>query len=580
MSTKIKIRFYALLSFLFIVSMYAGWGTISAGCGGASTGGSASVDGGSADPLTAVETSLYESGTYDFPVTIAKLDSPTLELVTLTVDAVSTESISANLVRYAETDPGYVCTFTFGSGAVDSSATPYAVAFDATLDTSNICLLNDDGSGTCAIDCDLGDTVAVAALNSAQDQASAFLSFSPTSVGTFAGEILRTNTDAMDGALEKYVDAEGMTYISLDNSDGTWVLARLDPVGTVETLSDSLSSKPLVVTAASSPTDAGDIVIVLLTSGEIIKFEASVAASVGATPSLVDSSGQPLYTELSWTSTAIADIEEELDVDQFFTSVTYDLIGFNSTGTVLLAGGPDGAPNGVFLSMVDPSGAVTSYALASSENFLSARADLGESDILYAVTKGTSDAFFVLSRFTMPNSFDTDAWTTQWNSREILYSSSGDPVLGVPTVTVQSIDVSNTGDVAILVNGGSGGGQILAFRQENSYQLEEITDVSSSDVMPFSAQKWAPGGEFVVFCGASSGTNDVMAHIPAIHAEQEYMTLLDLGDALSCSTAGSLFVDENNLVHLYHTEGMTAAEAVAQEAVIDPRKNPAFDGIL
>lgn len=567
----IRVRFFTLLSLLLMVVVCAGLGTFSVGCG-ATTGGSATSDVGTADPLTAVETSLYDSGTYDFPVTIAKLDSPALESVTVTVEAisVSTESISANLVRYADTDPGYRYTITIAAGGIDYATTPKFIVYNNTLGTSGIFDVGADGSAVATIDGNLEDPILFASMNAAEDQVSPFLSVKTDADGNL-GAVGVINTDSLLVNQELTTDGLGNYYLSVANEDGTFTFMRrnLDGSG-VEIIAADLTSQVRVVTAV----DDGDQIMVILQNGSVLHFVSDSSASVSA---LVAGSTSPPQAEAAtWTSTEVDAIVGGLMEFSTLANSGHKTF-FNSVGSVLYHLQPsvdaEGNPFVEYLIMHDLVDGAGEEVLMDAASFgQKVFMDVGEADTLYVVALWPGEVVPTLSRFSLVTSFDSTGQKTLMAAREVL-------VADFTGLQVESLDVSDTGVVAITAAEPiSMVSRILFWTEE--FGMKEITDPLTSTAGQFTTAKIAPDGSSIVFCEVvPSGDNflgAVRVHVPLLHAEHEFANVIESAELDYCTDApGSIFIDGNGFIYLYEMMPL-GIEGPSQLLIVDPRMHPAF----
>lgn len=562
----IRIRFFTLLSLLLTVAVYAGLGTVAAGCGTTSTG--SATDEGGAEALTAVETSLYDSGTYDFPVTIAKLDSPALELVTVTVEAVSvsTESISANLVRYAEGDPGYL--YTIAVSGIDYATTPKFIVYNEALGTSGIFDVSVDGLTVATILGNLEDAILFANMNAAEDQVSPFLSVKTDEDGNL-GAVGLINTGDLMADQDLMVD--GYYHLSIANDDGTFTFLRRNLDGSaVEIIAADLTSQVRVVTAVN-----GDQIMVILQDGTVLHFvSASSTASVNA---LVAGSISPPQAETTtWTSTEIDAIVGGL-VEFSTMADSGNRLFMNSVGTVLYHLRPpvdaDGNPNVDYLIMHDLTDGVGENVLIDSASFgQKVFMDLGETDVLYIVALWPGEVLPSLSRFSLTTVWNPTEQSTFMATREVLIANLGG-------ILVESIDVSDDGVVALTATKPvSLVSQILFWTEE--FGMKEITDPSTSTAGQFTTARIAPDGNSIVFCEVvASGDNflgAVRVHVPLLHAEHEFVSVIESTERDYCTNApGSIFIDGNGFIYLYEMMPL-GIDGLPQLLVIDPRMHPAF----
>jgi hypothetical protein len=532
---------------------------------------------GTADPLTAVETSLYDSGTYDFPVTIAKLDSPALESVTVTVEAVSvsTESISSNLLRYADSDPGYLYTITVAPGGI---TTPKFIVYNDTLGTSGIFDVGADDSVVATALGGLGDSILFASMNEAEDQVSPFLSVKTDADGNL-GPVGLTNADNLVADQDLMTDGLGNYYLSAVNNndtlddtlDDTFTFMRrnLDGSG-VEIIAADLSSQVRVVTA----TDAGDQIIVILQNGSVLRFVLDSSASVSAL--VAGSTTSPQVETATWTSTEVDSIVGGL-VDFSTMADSGCRLFINSVGSVLYLLQPsvdaDGNPNVDYLIMHDLVGGAAEEVLIDSASFgQKVFMDLGEPDTLYIFALWPGEPLPTLSRLSLSTSFNPTEQTAFMDAREVLVADFGG-------LLVEAIDVSDDGVVAItaaepatLVS------RILFWTEE--FGMKEITDPLTSTAGQFTTAKITPDGSSIVFCEVvAAGDNflgAVRVHVPLLHLEHEFASVIESTELTYCTNApGSIFIDDNDFITLYEMPP-PSINGLPQLLVIDPRMHPAF----
>lgn len=550
----------------------------SQGCGGAlsglaseATSGDTASDG-SASTLSDTESQLFEDGPVDLPVTVAKLDSPDLNLIT-----VSVESLESLLVipdaEYATTDT-HRFTVTGAVGAAghleDGSFAPKFYLLNATTTESVLTDTGSDGSFVGTITGALTDTIVFASATSDGLQVSPVEIISVDAGGNVV--VTTTNTLNLSTAQNLMTDRSGNYYFSVLNADGTtYSLLRRNLSGSqVDTISSTLPSLPRVVSSYD-----GTNVEVILESGDVMEF---IAPAVTALTKSLSIPGVAAASESEWLSVTLDTISGGLPpIDLVKGAGGFQLLSSATNKTALMVSPfinvhtGENLPN--MLNLIDLTGQYVPVVLVNGAEYDSAFVDRDGNGNVYVFLstiglEGAS-AEWTMYRFAI---FDLDGTSTAvdaWQNRETLFN--------FPLGSVNWMDVSGNGDVVVSYL--SADNFVSTAYWTESSGLSVIGD-SSSPSGAFSNPRISSDGQFIVVCAMSSSDplmTNLAVYFPGDTAGQ--ITSLSENDAFATcdpSSADGVFIDSNDLVHFYKkpTDG-----SAVQLGLIDPRQHAAFSGI-
>lgn len=556
----IRRRFVSILLLFVINCVPLFLGLAPLGCGGlASLATTDTTDGTTSgttgESLTTTDSQLFEDGPVDLPVTIAKLDSPDLTLVTVTVTELASPSTSARF----QTTATHRFTVTGAAGAAN---TEKVFVYDTATDEQVTADVEDDGSFTTTIDGALTDTLALSGMNSAESQVS------PPLVITFDDNgnavIATTNTASLNFDQNVMIDALGNYYMSVDNGDGTYALLRRNADGSqVETLVTSLSSQPRAVLSTS-----GLILTVILQDGSVVAFSAEPPAL--KLPTL--SAPRPAYED--WVSTALDTISGGLPSPDQIDGTGFNMV-MDSAGGALAISYPYINPQTMvqddyLLKITDTNGRSSMYLLSTNE-YDKADIQLGPDDTLYIFMDQVQQTSPVLVKmeFSAPGeNGDTSVINTAFNNRQTLITGLSKAIAG--------FDVSDNGDVVYHYQSDSGT-PISVYWEAATSSSTTISDINAPNFYLFPTM--TAGSEIVVLCdvGVPGTQFGALVYWRVGDPTGEFTDLARFSDKYVCTDIqGSFTVTSDNLV--YFVSGTDTTDA--QMGVIDLTKVPELEDLF
>lgn len=550
----------------------------SQGCGGALSGLASeatsgdTASGSSASTLSDTESQLFEDGPVDLPVTVAKLDSPDLNLIT-----VSVESLGSLLVipdaEYATTDT-HRFTVTGAVGAAghleDGSFAPKFYLLNATTTESALTDTGVDGSFTGVITGTLTDTIVFASATADGLQVSPVEIISVDAGGNVV--VTTTNTSNLSTSQNLMTDRSGNYYFSVLNADGaTYSLLRRNLAGTqVDTIASTLSSLPRVVSSYD-----GTNVEVILESGDVMEFIAPAATALTKSLSVP---GVAAASESEWLSVTLDTVSGGLPpIDLVKGSGGFQLLSSATSKTALMVSPfvnvhtGENLPN--MLNLIDLSGQYEPVVLVNGLEYDSTFVDRDESGNVYVLLSPVGlegdAAAWTMYRFAI---FDLDGTSTAvdaWQNRETLFS--------FPLGTVNWMDVSGNGDVVIGYLGANNAVAVAYWTATSGLSVISESSVASG---AFANSRISSDGQFIVSCITSATDlelSNLAVYFPGDPTGQA--TTISENDAFATcdpSSADSFFIDANDLIHFYKkpTDG-----SAVQLGLIDPRQHAAFSGV-
>lgn len=566
-------RFFLRLFLVALISPHLFCGGVAGLTSGATDTGT-TTGGSTADALTGTETQLFDDGPVDMPVTIAKLDSPDLSLITVTVDEIS----GAQAVKFA-TGATHRFTITGSAGAggklSDGTFAPKFLTFNATTDEQAVATVNADGSFVGEIDGSLADTIVFASMTEAEDQVSPILTVATDASGNFI--VTTTNAADLSAAMNVMTDANGNYYFTVKATDGTYTLMRRNVSGSeVETIAESLASEPRVILAGSGPAAT-----VLFEDGSLVNYAEPAPSSVTAFLSKGGAANVESSTAGAWTSQTVDTVGGGLVGEDQSAWPGHSLM-FSSTERTVAMTLPyasfleQGTNNDTLLRFIDLSGTGQIQSVIVSAEFDAVYADVGESGKIYVFA--SPDQFeangsdYILYRFDFLDLVDGGV-DLAWAARETL--------IGSFTSTVTSLDVSDNGEVVFgfMISADQNG---VGYWSSTSGTPMTIND-PENDANFYAYPKVSPDGEFVVFCdvGVPSAEQvetggDLTVYFPGDPAGT-FTKLLASESFNTCTdNPASFFIDSQDRIHFYQTP---VDGSDPQLGIIDPRQHAAFEGV-
>lgn len=461
------------------------------------------------------ETELLTDGPVDLPVTIAKLDSPDIEKITI--------SVTGSPAQLSHGDPqslhsgGRIFVIEGAAGAVYEEDTPKLTGFaiDENLSVESasqvVTTVADDGSFTIEIASD--EDVVFAGLTEDEDAMSPFLLVKEDpATGQFV--VITTNSNNIDKTAQLATDSAGFYYLSLSNSGGTQDFIRRNTDGTeVEVIKGGITDP---VNRVSAPTQ--NAIATLTDAGELNLILPS------SLPSLVRK--EPLALEIVSLTTNLASGYDTLLAKMGLTA--------DNDGALISESGSNSflhfvrAQSGLVITIISE-GRYEDVKWALSPN----------SQTLYVFI--LHEGAYVLNSVDMTASNLRTAWA---NRTKIFESSDFDEIL--------SLEAGNNGTLTFSADSGST--NELYFYSSASGVVSINNPATDSNV--YANPVISTGGDFIFACkmgNESQGTgNQLVYHRPGTDTAGTLNPLTTFTEHSACDeNPGSISLDNNDFLHFY-----------------------------
>lgn len=530
-----RLLYSFLLCWLTLSLSYCG------GIAGLATSGD-SVD--AADPLSEGESSLYDAGPIDLPVTISKLDSVDANLVTVEYsDSGIAESVvsGARSLATTTTTSGYT-----GIGepeAVKSEqiqtygVTKLYVINTATGD-AKIVSLEADGSFSFTLQAAEGDIIAFAPMKSDELQIGLPL-YADKDNGVFT--LTLTNADNLSVNQPVVITADGYTYFSLQQGE-TFTLYRRNLDGSkIETVATGIPEQIRFI----SPTSDGEVSYFTQDGKGYVARPAATSTS-----SLTQSSTRYVTT---WDEPLqVFDLNQSLnDPDSYIPAAAKIFISSEKKLFLVNKLVVNGAQTQPFFNLMvyfDPV-AIEFAELLPTNEFKDAAFDVGSQDELYAfvspIDNSTADGFGPYSLYRL-NMLDG---AQIWDNRTLLYTFQ-------PGRRIISLDVSSTGTFVFVVTNPEAPGVEDIYAMDDSASPVFIA-ATEKDFGRLSYSEWiavSPGADMadatIVTCGTDNTTGEEYLALHRI-GQDDTNTWYRITDTTTNGCAGAYNIDDAGRIVFY-----------------------------
>jgi hypothetical protein len=483
---------------------------------------------------------LYSDGPVDLPVTIAKLDSPDTQRVTVEVGSSSSFAISSNFLvsgspLYAGS--GLAMRITGSSGAVDIEQTPNLIAYvvdtvGVDLSSQTVVNASSDGSFEIVMPFDDDYEILFAGLSEDESFASPFLRVIQQKVAnqvppnTYRENyvLVTTNSNVISSAQSLMSDSSGYYYLSLDTNATTHSFLRRNIDGSQSEFIIENDSEIVDHVAAYSEqkiayvNDSGQLRLVL-------------PSTTSSSLSLTTGGAEPLHSEI---------------------------VSYSKTLTTLTSYTPDATKiamnnneDAVVVSQTDPSYPAVSYVRTVSGSVVPIIRSTWYDEIKTAFSVGASKLYaFVLfeGNYYFYSANLASSVTTAWSNRTTLDDT-------IDFTAIHSLDASENGVVAIDVDNNLGQRTLEYWTQGTGFTA--ISD-STSDSHEYVNPKVTADGAYIIACqlGINGNPNQFVYHQPGVDAFSEFHAITNTSDKSVCDESeGSYFISpHNNFLHFYRTE--------------------------
>lgn len=464
--------------------------------------------------LDANETDLLIDGPVDLPVTVAKLDSPDIEKITITVTGSPAQLTTGAPPSLQSGNRRFVIEGS--ASAVYEEDTPKLIAFaissglNVDNDSRTITTVAEDGSFSVEIGAD--EDVLFAGLTDDETTMSPFLLVKQDPVtGHFV--IITTNSNNIDKTGQLTTDASGFYYLTLTETGGTQSFIRRNIDGTEVQLIKSGITDPVnrvsapTQNAVATLTDGGDLNLILPSSlPSLVHADASHLEIVSLT-TLLDSG----------YDTAQAKLELTTDNSGLFVSESGDNSRMNYVR----------AQSGLVIPVIT-SGHYDDVKMALSP----------DSTDLYVFY--LHEGAYVLSLADM----STSGIRSNWANRNTLTEIIRDEIL--------TLEASNN-DTVVFSADNSGTTELYYFNATD--ETVAIND-TNLDAAVYTNPIIAADGSVIFACQmgneSASTPNQIVYHRPGTDAPGTLNPLTTFADHSACDdTPGSMVLDNSGFLHIY-----------------------------
>lgn len=460
------------------------------------------------------ETGLLTDGPIDLPVTIAKLDSPDIQKISITVTG-SPSQLKKN--QPSALQSGERRFIIEGSaGAVHEEKTPKLIAFaiDAGLsvdsDSRITTSVAEDGSFQIEVNSD--EDVIFAGLTEEETAMSPFLMVKEDPVtGQFV--VITTNSNNIDNTGQLNVDSAGFYYLTLSNASGTQDFIRRNLDGTELQVIKSGLVDP--VNRINAPTQ--NAIVTLSDAGEL---DLTLPSSL---PSLVK--GEPLELEIVSLTTNLG--------SAYDTALAKIELMADNKGVLVSESG---------------SNSLLNYVRTQSGLVISVISESRYDDVKMALSPDSSwlyvfylhEGAHVLAKMDM----SVTNIKTAWAGREMLTEILTDEVL--------TLEAADNGTTVFSVDN-NGTAELYFFNATDG--LVALND-PINDPNDYANPVISPDGTIIFACKMGDESNGQANQIvylrPATDSGGTLNPLTTFVDHSSCDEAvGSMMVDANGFLHLF-----------------------------
>lgn len=477
------------------------------------------------------ESELYSDGPVDLPVTIAKLDAPDVQKVSVEVGSGTSFSVRpGDLVDGAPlgADEGAVMVITGSAGAVDIDQTPNLLAYivDAAgiaLDSQTVVDAQADGSFQISIP--IGDPnrkVTFAGVTSDLIYSSSFLTVAPQSVVEDGVErknyvIVTTNTNVLNAAQTVMSDGSGYYYLGLQrNGSNTFLRRNLD--GTQAQIIEEESDASVDIVMAQTEQK------IAYTTGDGL-LKVSIPSSI---PLSLAGKAAPLDDTVTSLTKILATLSP-------YDPSTTKIMVVASEDAVILS--QYGATLGVDYIRTT-SGSNTPIIRSTPYDDAKVALSVGQ-DVLYAFVLYEGEYLFYQVDL-------SGSISTAWSDKTLLAEVPG-------VAEVLSVEASDDGDVVADVVLTDGDREILYWNETSG--LVAIND-PTTDVAVYANPKINHDGDVIMVCklGDALTGNQFYSFRPGVDAAGVlHQVTSETSFSVCDETIGSAYVDPNQFLHFYRS---------------------------
>lgn len=496
-----------------------------------------------AEDLPDSQGGLFDDGPVELPVTIAKLDSPNMYLITVTISEIGGDG---SAVSALEDGKSYEFTFSGAAGAIaDPAATPYVMLYNVATGESVVVTVAADGSFEVSITAEAEQDIVLTAvtatdLNSAQGSPPLIYRADSSGTGTFT----TTNTSFLMTDQNLVVDGSGNTYFSTLAEDDTYTLWRRNLDGTLQDPLVEGIGEPITLITVLSP----DYITYMTADGSFYTvLNEGAAAPQLKSRFLYQSASDEIDADDEWIERLVGsfDVSGVEDIDS-----EYQLLPVSANKLLTRQPEEDSSGSvGMFIDVieVDVDGGDESipFHVVSKADYDEAWAAVGGNKIVYVLVSEHDDPSFSL--YTV--GFDDERKASAWEGRKLLE----DGIM----IDVVSMSASLNGGVVFAGTNPSGEMEIFVWNGE--FGLKRLINFAEAGVNYEAYPKISPQGEFVLACDQSVEPAQFVVHrtgagLPSGMGDPEgvfYPLTSDMG--WSPCPVRDAYIDEHYVIHFYHT---------------------------
>lgn len=488
--------------------------------------------GSAAESIDEAETELYGDGPVELPVTMAKIDSPDVEKITIQSDALSFAVSSGflNETGLFVGTGGYTLTVTGAANALNPSESGGLIAY--TVDESSsvqtgsktTATVSADGSFTLSIFVPDGYDVIIAAITSDEAYSSSYLRIVRELVADGGASkerflIVTTNSATLNPLQKIAADGSGYYYLSTKTSESSHAFLRRNLDGTeLQKLAEDVVEEVHHVSAVSE-----EKVAYVNSTGEL-----KLILPSGESLSLVNPDS-PAVEIVSYEKTLTTLTSYDADLTRIMMNPTEDGVFVNQFG-------------------VDYSG--LSFVRTSSENVIPIIRPEWFEDVRAALSPG-KDALYVVTDYeglySLSKISASENLPNAWGSRTTL-------VEDLNLSELYHMDASDNG--VVVMDGLDDSSLPVLYLWDESGGLRQI-NAPQSDTHVHANPRISSDGSVVVVCrlGNAELGNQFAYYLPASDTAGNFHLITDQDAFDVCDdTTGSFAIDAKNFLHFYRSK--------------------------
>lgn len=503
-----------------------------------------------ADELPATESSLFEDGPVDLPVTVAKLDAPVASLIIITIS-----EIGGNGDEISELEDGayYEFTFTGLAGAVaDPTATPYVLLQNVVTGDQVIVGVAGDGSFELSIAAAAEQDIVLMAITTPDAQTaqgSSPLIYHADTSGTVS--FATTNTSYLVTDQNLTVDEGGNSYFSTLETDGTYTLWRQTLSGGNQEIIVSGIEQPVTLIALLSETTLtyatadGAMYFVSDANGSSASLESRFLSRSDGAPPQASVSGATSF----WTQEELPPLENSSALE---LKTQYKVIS-SSRSDFLIQRAPSNLSNDVedLVDMLRVTGSTkAAVSIVSKLEYEKSWIAKGNAATAYLFTRDHGSLTYSLFELDL-----SDISSPDGNLRRPPSSLLADDI----ALDIVSVNASTNGILVIAGTDDKGHSGIYLWSPKSG--LKNIIDLTASGENYELYPKISPNGEFVITCDQGVTPPQFIAHRTGIglsegrgDPEGVFVPLTTSNDTTPCPVQNA-FIDGHYVIQFYQSSG-------------------------